>query len=138
MSRSILTNKTRKICIGDLNRTVTLAKRVFNSPSFSSSFVDPFKAPVPTNNTEFIDKRVTRANIRTLSGREIIANTGTDAEGATHRIVTWFSPDINATSTWILIGEKKFKSLSVENVDELDQMVIILAADRGTSPAAEA
>lgn len=127
MSRQTLKTRHRKICIGDLNKIITLSEREITPPVFgSTNFGESFPAP-----------RDVWAKVKTINGRTLF--NGVDADVAlTHEITIRYDPLVTA-ETWVqLVNGTRLNVIDVQNFEEEDEYQVLLCNARGTQEASKA
>lgn len=121
-----LKRKHRIICIGDLNELITLQDRVLTPGNIDAT-------------EEFTESGVVYSKIDTIAGETVFDenNIGTDV---THHYTIRFIAGITAVKTWILFDNRRFDILTIQDLEERHEWLILRCADRGisTNPVSEA
>ncbi len=113
--------QVRRVCIGDLDRVITLQTRSLTASltatDASETFVD--------------DPGEVFAMIKTVSG-EVFFD-GVDPERAvTHHFYIYFDETITS-EIWVLFNNERFDVLSTEDLDERHEFMLLRATNRGVS-----
>ncbi len=112
----------RRVCIGDLNKRITLQSRSLTEPLFAQ-----------TEFTEDFDPQNCRwARIKTTAGRTVFNGVNADVL-ITHEIWIRFDPAVSS-ETWILLEDNRRLDIEmVENVDEESDFTKLLCTERGNA-----
>lgn len=114
------------MCVGDLNKLVTLSAREITEPSFGT-----------TNfGEDFPDARDVWAKVRTINGRTLFNGVDTDIP-LTHEITIRY--DASATSeSWVRLADgTRIKIVDTQNLEERNEYLVMLCTARGTQEASK-
>ncbi len=111
--------KKRQPCIGDMDDLITLQGRTLTPPA---SGVDATEEFADTNPDVW-------ALIETVSGETMFDDTGTERD-ITHLFIISFITGISS-ETWILFNNDRLDILSVEDLDERHEFLMLRASNRG-------
>lgn len=117
----------RRVCVGDLSDRITIQRRSITEPVFGSAdFGEDF------------DLNVSRwAKISTVRGRTFFSSAGTE-QPVTHELTIRFDSAITAES-WVLLEDgRRLDILSVEDIDEEHDFMVLTCTDRGSAEASKA
>ena len=111
----------RKICTGDLTKAITLEARAIQPPGQNS--VDYTEQFNPIINT--------KAAVKTTRGETIFDGSNTERV-VTHIFWIRFRPNVTF-ETWVQMDGIKFDVLDVENLDERNEWLEIMATEGGAA-----
>ena len=111
----------RRVCIGDLDRLITLQTRNLTA---SLTATDASELFVDTPGNVF-------AMIKTVSGETFFDDVGTERD-VTHHFYIYFDETITS-EIWILFNNERFDVLSSEDLDERHEFMLLRATNRGVS-----
>ena len=111
--------KHRRICIGDLNRVVSLMTRTLDAPQSSVDFGHTF-----TDLT-------TWAALATVKGKDVFAGTNMSTL-ISHIFYVRYRSDVTA-EWWIKYKSKNYDIVDTENLEERNEFLAIFCNVRGAS-----
>ncbi len=124
---SFVKRRHRKICTGDLDTLITLRNRAIVEPIFNS--VD-FDEDLDQDPLEVFAKVVTR------SGKTVFDGVSTDVN-ITHEVTIRFESTVTS-ETWVDLDSKLLNIISLENLEERSEFMLLSCAFRGAGEAAKA
>lgn len=121
MSREILKNTHRKVCIGDLQHRVLLQDRGIGEPLFAETeFTESFDG----------DKEVW-AKVRTVSGKTIFDGVNQVDVALTHEVTIRYDSTVSS-ETWIRLGDRRLDIIDAEDLDERNEWLLLRCTERGS------
>lgn len=111
--------KKRQVCIGDLDKEVTLQNRDITSPLFGT----------PDFDETFTDIDTVWAGINTKSGKMFFDGVGTETL-VTHEILIRYDAAVT-TETWVEFDGRRFDILEVQDLEDRHAFLILMCTDRG-------
>lgn len=113
--------KKRQVCVGDMRDEIVIELRSLTPPSGGSvDFTETFST-----------KETVWAAINTVNGETIFDGTGTERD-VTHRIHTRYISGVTAED-WVTHKNERFDVLSVEDLDERQEYMLLRCTNRGLS-----
>jgi SPP1 family predicted phage head-tail adaptor len=109
----------RRVCVGDLNKLITLQARAISPPSFSSTDFDE----------TFTNGDDVWAAVNTVAGKTFFDGVNTDIT-ITHEIFIRFDASVTS-ETWIEMDDRRIDILDTENLDERDEWLKLICTERG-------
>lgn len=122
-------SQRRKVCIGDLDRIVTLQNRAIQTPTTSEDYTELFTAE-PVSSGGMGDGNVW-AMIQSLAGATVFDTTNTERV-VTHKITMRYQDGITAES-WVLFESNRYDVVTVENLDNRSEFIVLRCVFRGVS-----
>ena len=122
----------RKVCAGDLDRTITLLTRSIATPTDAVDFTEDF-SPVIIAGSPLPSDGMIMALIKTVTGEEVFDSHGTGT-AVTHHIYVPFVPEVTSEN-WILLDDGtrlKLVAGGVEDLDERHEFLLLRATNVGT------
>jgi len=116
-----LKRKHRKVCVGDLNNTITLQNRDITAPQSGFDATESF-----TTNT--LDAW---AKIETSRGETVFDGVDTEVDVTHVFTIRWLS-GITA-ETWILFDGERFDILDTQDLEERNEWLIMKCTNKGTT-----
>ncbi len=113
--------KRRSVCLGDLDRCITLLIKEIKSPDDNSFDYDSVLT---------ISKLVVFANIETKKGVTIFDSSNRE-RNITHFVYIRHTPDVDI-DTWVRFNDENYDVVDVENLDERSEFLLLRCAKRGT------
>lgn len=128
MARKTLKLNRRKVCVGDLNKMVTLSERAIVEPGFGqTAFREDFSGAA----------REVWAKVRTVNGRTIFNGVDTDV-AITHEITIRYDADVTS-ETWVQLADgTRLDVADTQNIEERNEYLVLLCNARGTQEASKA
>lgn len=117
---SYIKRKKRKLCIGDMDKIVTIQDRNIGEPFFSS--VD-FDEAFSNNGTVW-------ASVKTVSGNTFFDGANTETN-ITHEFGIRYDSSVSS-ETWIEWDGRRFDILDAQDLEERKEWMILVCAERGT------
>jgi len=115
--------KARRVCVGDMVDLITLQNRQLQT---NLSDVDLDEA--------FSTHEVVWSMVETISGETIFDGVGIERD-VTHRVYIYHDAAVTE-ETWILFGTERLDIITVENLDERGQFMLLRCTNRGSSALA--
>lgn len=116
-----LKRKHRKVCVGDLDNTITLQDRAITAPASGFDATEVF-----TTNTAGV-----WAKIDTSRGETVFDGSNTEVD-VTHVFTIRWLTGITA-ETWILFDGERFDILDTQDLEERNEWLIMKATNKGTT-----
>ena len=116
-----LKRKHRKICVGDLNNTITLQDRAITAPSSGFDATEAFTTNTPD----------AWAKIDTSRGETVFDGSDTEVDVTHVFTIRWLS-GITA-ETWILFDGERFDILDTQDLEERNEWLIMKCTNKGTT-----
>lgn len=114
--------KHRKVCIGDMDTLILLQNRAIVGPTDGGvDFTE-----------DFSDTGEVWALVETVTGLTVFDGTNTEVV-VTHQFYVNYDPTIEANSSWIELDGEKYNILTVEDLDERHEILLLNANLRGTT-----
>lgn len=121
--------KRRAICIGDLDRLITLENRAIQSPRDGVDYTELF------TDKPIVDSPLSPGDvwsmIETVSGKTVFDSTNIERVYSHKFYIRWI-PDVTS-ETWILFDGERYNILSVEDLDARKEFLLLKATARGIS-----
>ncbi len=111
--------KKRQPCIGDMDELITLQGRTLAPPTSGVDATEEFADTDPD----------VWALVETVSGETLFDNTGTERD-VTHNFLVNFIAGVTS-ETWVLFNNDRLEILSVEDLDERHEFLLLKATNRG-------
>ena len=111
--------KKREPCIGDMDELITLQGRTLTPPTAGVDATEEFADTNPD----------VWALVETVSGETLFDDTGTERD-VTHTFIIRFITGVSS-ETWVLFNNDRLEILSVEDLDERHEFLLLKATNRG-------
>lgn len=121
--------KRRAICIGDLDRLITLKNRAITPPTDGVDYTELF-SDKPVENSPLSPGDVW-SMIETVNGATVFDATNTERVYSHKFYIRWI-PEVTA-ETWILFDGELYDIISVEDLDQRKEWLLLRATIRGIS-----
>jgi len=120
MSSKLIIKKT-SLCVGDLNRKITLQNRDIQPPQFGSAdFTE-----------EFSNLKSIFAALETPTGKVVFDGLNVERV-VTHVFYIRYLSSVS-TETWILFKGKRFEIIKMKNLEESDSWLALMSSERGST-----
>lgn len=118
---SYIHKKKRNVCIGDMRDRVTIELRSLTPPiEGSTDFTETFST-----------KQEMWAAINSVSGETVFDGTNTERV-VTHHVYIRFLAGVTAED-WVLFNDERLDVLTVENLDNRNDFMLLKCTNRGTT-----
>lgn len=121
--------KRRRVCIADLDRQISIQNRAIQSPTNEPDYTELFSAGSSTSSGLVAGD--VWAMIESTAGKTVFDTTGVERV-VSHKITTRFFDGVTAES-WILFNGNRYDVVSVENIDERGEYMVMRCVFRGVS-----
>lgn len=122
-------SKRRRVCIADLDRQISIQNRAIKSPTNEPDYTELFSAGSSTSYGLVAGD--VWAMIESTAGKTVFDTTGVERV-VSHKITTRFFDGVTAES-WILFNGNRYDVVSVENIDERGEYMVMRCVFRGVS-----
>ncbi len=122
-------SKRRRVCIADLDRQISIQNRAIQSPTNEPDYTELFSAGSSTSSGLVAGD--VWAMIESTAGKTVFDTTGVERV-VSHKITTRFFDGVTAES-WILFNGNRYDVVSVENIDERGEYMVMRCVFRGVS-----
>lgn len=113
--------KTRKICIGDLNKEIKIQDRAIAEPLFNTVDFDE----------TFTDNATVWASVNTVSGKTFFDGVNSDVN-ITHEIFIRYDVTVT-TESWVELSGRRIDILKVEDLEERNEFMRLICTERGAN-----
>lgn len=121
MSCKSIRRKNRKVCIGDLNKLITLQSRAITPPDFGD----------PDFDETFTDGDDVWAAVNTVDGKTFFDGVNTDVN-ITHEFYIRYDATVTA-ETWVEMDDRRFDILRTNDLDERQDFMQLICVERGAN-----
>lgn len=122
-------SKRRRVCIADLDRQISIQNRAIQSPTNEPDYTELFSAGSSTSSGLVAGD--VWAMIESTAGKTVFDTAGVERV-VSHKITTRFFDGVTAES-WILFNGNRYDVVSVENIDERGEYMVMRCVFRGVS-----